>query len=90
MRKILFVSKTFNNFCCSHNANSHYIFDYYDIEVQKVINILGFSIKTSPFIQSTSSILNKTHVDKIYDLDQKRYISKFECGQTLGVVFYCL
>ena len=89
MRKILFFSKRINNYLLSNSTKADYIIDYYDIEVQKVLYSIGFSIKLSPNIYYASSSASASAIDGIFDLDNHKFISGFFGEQIIGVVFSC-
>lgn len=89
MRKILFFSKRINNYLLNNNAKADYIIDYYDIEVQKVLNSIGFRIKLSPYIYDVSSSVSASAIDGIFDLDNHKFSPGFFGEQIIGVVFSC-
>ena len=89
MRKILFFSKRINNYLLNNGARADYIIDYYDIEVQKVLNSIGFSTKLSPNIYDASSSVSASAINGIFDLDNHKFVSGFVGEQIIGVVFSC-
>ena len=90
MENILFISKRFNNYCKTNYANKAYIVDYYDIEAQKALNYIGYSVKSNPRVNSKKEIHSENHrFEYVYDLDNHTFISDNKDARSLGVIFSC-
>lgn len=85
--RILFISKKAYRFYYAKNISCKTIVDYFDIEVQKIIQILGYRYKKSPKIE------NIAIVDQIpcFDLDIFSWVDPQKAIQNvLEVSFECV
>ncbi len=88
MVKVLFYSHRFSSFL--QNATNEMIIDYFDIEAQKMLSIIGFSYKRQPAIikekmNSGKQIILCCDID-IFEFHSALYLP----AQFVGVVFDCV
>lgn len=90
MKKILFYDNTINNYFYKLNCES-IILDYFDIEVQKILPVIGYSFKRNP-------LLFKYHSGEFDDLaieyfcNIRKPIVKHISKESLlpnGIIFEC-
>lgn len=93
MKRILFYDNSVLDYFTKHN-NPALIIDYFDIEVQKIIHVIGFSYKNKPqLILSKHAIKNiPSSIDYICDLSSLDFsknpgeLCKMPC---CGIIFDC-
>lgn len=66
MKVIGFFSK--KAFGYLKNASDHYVIDFFDIEVQKILGYIGFSYKKSPHIIK-GIVASEDSISEFYDID---------------------
>ncbi len=87
MKTIVFFSKQALSYL--QDALDEYVIDYFDIEAQKVLGIIGFSYKRSPFVMRSPFESGKTTLC-FYDLDTYSFSSHSNLPKdTIGVFFEC-
>ena len=69
MEKLLFYSTSLNKHLKNNTWNKSVIMDYFDIEVQKVLSMLGFAYKNNPSLIVVKQFINVQNVISSYNID---------------------
>ena len=89
MTRILFYD---NNLTVSFNYNTKFIIDYFDIESQKILPIIGYSFKSNPQLMNFSSPFESPKLQFDYLCNVKKPIllkSVSMIGSKFGVIYEC-
>ena len=94
MKKILFYNSDFHKYDDFKNIPKKTIIDYYDIEVQKILRLLGFSFVSNPTViefdlknSNSNRVIDILCDIKTLSITDKKHI--FNTEKIIGVVFDC-
>lgn len=93
MKQVIFISKTAKNYFKNNLSYKNLIYDYFDIEVQKILPILGYRYKCSPELIISYKKMKNKKIIKCFDIDNyvfvpfpeerdftQRFFIKYDCG----------
>ena len=92
MEKVIFISKKAKNYFKNNLSYKHLIYDYFDIEVQKILPMLGYKYKHLPELVTSYEKTENEKAEKCFDIDTYVFIplpEKRNFTKSLCVRYHC-